>query len=229
MSIAPDAWPGFRGLYYLDGNFGYIIDNILYDGYTLAQKVVNSRDWEQVSSFNIDYNGSQILVVINSDGRFMLFQEQNGVFILLTDTVYIPFSQIQTRILKIPSPLVRDIDGTFGELPLKSIDQSILERIQEFRGNSEQMLFALNNTSLITGSQTYARRMTENIERTGQTRSLTVPEVLAVLNSIEIPNSKLLISRKDYLPVTDNQRMSKIRELVRKIDESRTSSDLFKS
>lgn len=155
ITIGHNAWSGFQGLYYLDGNFGYVINRRSYDGYILIRhgENIDDVDWSSVSSFNIDPQGSQVLAVINSDfdAQYMLFQQRsNGQFVELTGQRNFSFTRAQTRILKVPLPNGREINDRFEELPLQPIDESIIQRIRNRSDpmSSEQILYSLNNAPL---------------------------------------------------------------------------------
>ena len=163
ITIAPNSWPGFSGLYYLDTFFDYIINDHAYDGYNLVQRSAAVdideilTDWDLVPPFNVDTHGSQILV-LNMGDIYMFYQQQyNGQFVELIprqSNVEIS-SRINSNILKIPLPNGQLVLETFAfqELPLREIDELLMERIENevdgiIPNNFDQILALLNAPEL---------------------------------------------------------------------------------
>lgn len=163
ITIAPNRWPGFQGLYYRNGNFVYIINYRVYSGsnlhrYSLLDTNVDEviRDWELIPSFNVDPHSSQILAV-NSDSQRMFFQQSNGRFIELLRRQGRHYTSLQVQILKIPLPNGINMGEVFQELTLEPIDEDIIDQVNGLTVpiNTQQISDLLNN-----GSQ--RSRLTEN-------------------------------------------------------------------
>ena len=130
ISIAPNSWPEFQGLFHQNGEFIYRINYRIYNAYTLdlIQGHLEGR-WEKLLPFDIDSQGSQVLVIIGG-GRYKLFQQSsNGDFIGLSPQRCIIFPEIRIRTLKIPQPNGRDNQ----ELPLIPVSDSMLTVIENLR------------------------------------------------------------------------------------------------
>ena len=92
ITIAPNSWPGFGGLYYgrpapmdIELDLDYIINNVFYIAYTLDEDIEgrNLNNMTLISPFNVDPNGSQILL-IDFLNTFMFYQRlSNGRFVEL--------------------------------------------------------------------------------------------------------------------------------------------------
>jgi hypothetical protein len=150
----------YYNLYYLDGNFKYIINGISYNAESLIRRTrepYENTPWERVFPFSIEPRGSQILAVIDSDFdlRYMLFQEQDGQFIQLTPWDYLPFSHVQTQILRVPLPDGRDINGAFEEIRLRSINPTVIQGItnRTDKMTPNDILFTLNNPNIYSMEQ----------------------------------------------------------------------------
>ena len=193
--ISYNSWSGFIGLFFLDGSFNYVIDNRAYNAEDLVRygPLVDVdeilRDWDRVPAFNVDPQGSQVLA-IESEDEYMIYQQRsNGQFIELTPRLGRSFYRINTHILKIPLPNVRVVEGVFEEFPLRPIDESVLERINELRTpvTPQQILYSLNNapmsmriTQRTSLAQTHNERTLQYFQRQAQIRPLTEQETRMV-------------------------------------------------
>jgi hypothetical protein len=153
LQIAPNSWPGFQGLYYLDGFFDYIINDRIYGATNLmrynpadtnVQEIM--EDGDLVPPFAINLQGSKILAIY-SENWYMLYQKQNNEFVELTPRQG-QFNFDQYEILKVPLPNGEvDENGVFQMLPLTPIDEStlnILENEIENVSSYDQFLAYLN-------------------------------------------------------------------------------------
>ena len=138
ITIGPNAWPGFTGLFYLNGRFRYIINNAVYYETDLRRHVIlGSRvdlDYvlthgELVPAFNIDPQGSEILIIQFEDKDMLYQQQSDGQFVELLPRQgnFLGDEMIDFKILKIPLPNGIDLDGQFEVLPLHPIDNTIVE------------------------------------------------------------------------------------------------------
>jgi hypothetical protein len=133
ITISPNTWPGFGGLYYNnnDGDFDYIIHSLVYntdlvrtDQYTVNEVLA----WSLVPSFEVDPRGSNILV-IESDDRYMLYQQIDGLFVellarqpgfFIPNTIYMLLTPSNDRI---------EVDDQYSAIQLDEINESILNRL----------------------------------------------------------------------------------------------------
>jgi len=103
LHIYENTWPGFQGLYSRNnrGDYShyYKINDNTYDAQTLQRLTENFRVFSQYIPFDIDTNGSEILIVVLKEGRSIqdipYQQSSSGEFIEL-----IPSSQKNKCLVK---------------------------------------------------------------------------------------------------------------------------------
>lgn len=136
-------------------DFVYIINDVVYEAETLDQSGESSivgmfmptesneiiDRYEEVPPLNIDPNGSQLLIIQMRDEAIdLIYQQQSDCrFIQLTDWAELdfPYNINDVKILDVPLPNGRDIDGTFEKLPLRELDTSIVDELLRKRNRRE--------------------------------------------------------------------------------------------
>ena len=174
ITIGPNSWPGFQGLYHTQGEFVYVINDEVYETLFLerveegeeddelsVQQVLN--EWNLVPSFQVDPQGSDILLLISpSRDRYMLYQRKSdGRFVELIPRQEGQFEEYDITMLKIPSPNGEEIDGEFTALASESIDDFIVGRLNGETATYDQILNLLNQ-SVATPQQQIIRLNLEN-------------------------------------------------------------------
>lgn len=113
----------------------YIINNTVYDAIDLVREKTSIdeilSDARLLNSFNVDSNGSKI-VIISTTADDMIYQQlQNGQFVELTDRANFSNDRLlNISILEVPLPNGVEINSWFQRLPLRDIGGSIIQRLQ---------------------------------------------------------------------------------------------------
>lgn len=157
ITIGPDSWPGFQGLYYhfaqLSGPlpiYFYIINDIIYESENLSSE--RQPDFQQIHNFppfNISTNGSKILAVVMGYNIMLYQQLPNGQFVELLPRSG-EYGQFEDAdILLVPLPNGRPMRNRFPILPLSEIDASIRNDLfNNNPSNLDEVLIILNSRSL---------------------------------------------------------------------------------
>ena len=148
ITIAPNTWPGFGGLFYnnADGGFDYIIHSLVYntDLQRTDQYTVNEvLSWSLVPSFEVDTQSSDILI-IESDNRYMLYQQIDGVFVELLPRQPGSFDEYDSYRLVIPSDDGVEIEDEYSAIQLDTISQPIFRRLNGQPATYDEILSLLN-------------------------------------------------------------------------------------
>lgn len=151
ITIGPNAWTGFQGLYYSETVINYMINNRVYDSQSLereeypTQEVLNT--WSLVPSFQVDPQGSRILW-LESENKYMLYQKQNGRYVELIPRQLGSFSNCLAFIVRIPLPNGYEVDGYFQEMELEEISDSLELRVSSNYNTYDELLDILNRESI---------------------------------------------------------------------------------
>ena len=150
LTIEPNSWPGFRGLFFKDDSFRYIIDDHIHqaNNLILAGRRLNNGEimeysldyifdeYQQCPSFTIHTTCSDVLILYMGS-NFMIYQQlADGQFIEL-----IPrqgqYQEI-TNIFTIIIPLLGGHPSEDYQLPRLNLRQSDLSTIREFMNSKGQ-------------------------------------------------------------------------------------------
>ena len=157
LTIAPNMFPGFQGLYYQflgeEGMYSYVINNIVYNAEDFYRSIFYDpnitieqfqRNAIVFPSFNIDPNGSQILAV-NVNSNIMLYQQlEDDTFIKLLENSEIyddpNYRFVDVRILRVPGPNNQEISLKWFNSPFITILSYV-----ENANTQEEILRILNS------------------------------------------------------------------------------------
>jgi hypothetical protein len=179
LHIYENSWPGFQGLYSNNhrGNYFhyYKINDRVYDAKTLARVNVNLRVTSQYMPFDIDTNGSEILIVVLKEERSLetipYQQLSNGEFkeLIPSSPEEQMFGKIhQVYSLKVPLPNGQEINGVFQSLPLRPLDDAIERLLSRFESQDvyeHQILEFLNSQNSEVVNNPLFEKSYENLVR----------------------------------------------------------------
>ena len=189
LTVAPNMFPGFEGLYYVleeeDIEYYYIINDIVYKAGSLEQSHEFSRErllnrGQLFPSFNINTNGSQILAADINLNIMMYQQQPDGQFIKLLENPEsydeVVASYYASRILKVPLPNGQEVplegfyNTVYQELPLNSLSFQIDDIIRDNHNNPDQVLENLNSARIPVISTSISQSNPPQIENIPSTQ-----------------------------------------------------------
>lgn len=168
LTIEPNSWPGFRGLFVKDDLFRYVVNDHIYKArnlllagkklrngeimeYTLDY-ILDNDEYREYPSFNIDVNGSEILVLYMGVNSMLYQQLANGQFIELMprQAQYQEILDIFT--IQVPLPGGRQENYKLPKLDLRKLDLSIITDFMnnqtEEHSDLDQILRILNPSQI---------------------------------------------------------------------------------
>lgn len=173
LTIEPNSWPGFRGLFIKDDLFRYVINdrihkarNLLLAGRRLSNReimeysldyILDNDEYQQCPSFTIDTSGSEILVLYMGINSMLYQQLSNGQFIELLPRQSQYQEILDVFTIQIPLPGGIEENNKLPRLDLRKIDLSmIIDFINNQtteRSDLDQILRILNPSQKINEFQ----------------------------------------------------------------------------
>ena len=134
ITIAPNSWPGFGGLYKFNAVaiFSYVINNVVYnadleyDRHNRAYRILDSHTL--VPPFEVDPEGSELLYMSAGNMSMIYQRRSNGRFVELTPRQPGFIGRYLIMTLEIPLPNGQAVDGQFPAIELEPIEEEIYDR-----------------------------------------------------------------------------------------------------